>query len=279
MRRRTVQNDRAREQWSAIRSGLRRAIESGDAHRQFQVMRAERALLQPFATPHALLDWLHGEPGCLDRKDEVYRLLVQRARAGDPDAQTAWTLILLGLWPSFDRTFGELLRFGFPPDDVPTAILAGLTALIERYATTLAPRLTATLTRSTRRNAISEFKKEAKAIAASDPVPAEDGSTGSFPASLCCRSVHESSVDGDHIASILGDNDDLEDTILAVAGKDAPLVIGAALYGASQKALAEELGISHSASRKRYRRAVVRVRRALSSRALSRARRGRTSPA
>ena len=47
---------------------------------------------------------------------------------------------------------------------------------------------------------------------------------------------------------------------LEIVGDDAKLVIGAAIYGESQREVGERLGLTHEAARKRYQRAVARIR-------------------
>ena len=53
----------------------------------------------------------------------------------------------------------------------------------------------------------------------------------------------------------------IRDFVAEVVGHDADLVIGAAIYGVSQRELAERLGLTHEAARKRFQRALARLRR------------------
>lgn len=48
--------------------------------------------------------------------------------------------------------------------------------------------------------------------------------------------------------------------IAEVVGKDADLVIGAVLYGENHRELGGRLGLTHENARKRYQRAVKRLR-------------------
>ena len=52
----------------------------------------------------------------------------------------------------------------------------------------------------------------------------------------------------------------IREWLLGVVGEDADLVIGAAIYGETHREVGERLGLSHEAARKRFQRAIRRVR-------------------
>jgi DNA-directed RNA polymerase specialized sigma24 family protein len=55
----------------------------------------------------------------------------------------------------------------------------------------------------------------------------------------------------------------LRDLLIGIVGRDADIVLGATLYALSQREVAERLGLSHEVTRKRYQRAIDRIRRHL----------------
>jgi DNA-directed RNA polymerase specialized sigma24 family protein len=57
------------------------------------------------------------------------------------------------------------------------------------------------------------------------------------------------------------DVETLRDLLIGIVGGDADIVLGATVYGLSQREVAERLGLSHEVTRKRYQRAIDRIRR------------------
>ena len=52
----------------------------------------------------------------------------------------------------------------------------------------------------------------------------------------------------------------LRDLLIDIVGEDADLVLGATVYGLTQREVGERLGLSHDATRKRFQRAIERIR-------------------
>lgn len=164
-------------------------------------------------------------------------------------------LAWLGLWPALDAIFRRRLRhFREAPEELVSEIASCFTSQVQRADLSQISRVAATLTRNTERD-VREGRRAAWAEQArsadlpgdrelGDPVPPPELSELGLPADL----------DPDEkVAAIHA-------LLVPIVGDDADLVIGAAIYGDSQHELADKLGITHEAARKRFQRALARLR-------------------
>ncbi len=254
-----------RTTWEALHRSLVRSTESLNAHRIFEEIKESKPDLARFDAPTSLLDLLHGEDGDLDEKDLVLRALVELAQGRGEAADLARDLLWLGLWPGLDAIYRRHLRhFRDRPEELVSEVGARFTDAVARVDLGRIRRVAATLVRNTEREVRAGEKRAWDAAARRSELPEGD-----------------ELADGDHLSHArlprrpTGVSDlglppgmDPEDQLAAirafvaeVVGDDADLVIGAAVYGVSQRELAERLGLTHEAARKRFQRALARLRR------------------
>lgn len=244
-----------RAHWEALHESLARAVRSLEAARKFNEARQRKRALERFADAISLLEYLTSKSGDLDEKDAIYGALIELAQARGEEADLAMTLAWLGLWPALDAIFRRRLRyFRDAPEELVSEIASCFTSQVRRAVLSRISRVAATLTRNTERD-VREGRQAAWADAArrtdlpddhefADPVPPPEPSELGLPADLDPE---------EEVAA-------LRALLVPIVGDDADLVIGAAIYGDSQHELADQLGITHEAARKRFQRALARLR-------------------
>lgn len=254
-----------RARWEALHQSLAQAVRTLEAAKQFNEARQTRPPLARFEDAVSLLAYLNSKDGDLDEKDAIYEALVKAVRGGDTNRSLALHLVWLGIWPALDAIYRRRIHlFIRKPEELVSEISDCLNEVIAEIDFSLVHRIAATLTRSTERKII-ERRREIWDEAASRSELPDDADLGTAellepeeaPASLF--GIDPNVSDEDEVAA-------LRDWLVAVVGDDADLVIGAAIYGESQKDIAKRLGLTHAAARKRFQRALARVRARLRSR-------------
>jgi RNA polymerase sigma-70 factor (ECF subfamily) len=244
-----------RAHWEALHESLAQAVRTLEAARKFKEARQRKRPLARFADAVALLEYLNSRSGDLDEKDAIYAALVELVQAHDELGDVATALAWLGLWPALDAIFRRQLRHHRDaPEELVSEIGSCFTSQLRRADLSRINRIAATLVRNTerdirdgRRAVWDEAARRAdlpdeKALA--DPVPPPEPSELGLAADLSPE---------EEVAAIRA-------LLVPIVGDDADLVIGAAIYGQSQHELADELGITHEAARKRFQRALARLR-------------------
>lgn len=211
--------------------------------RSFDSIRGRQAALTPFRDPVALLTTLHHGPGNADQKNLILSALVRAAQGDGPASDCALTLLLLALWPGLDaiRRRSIWRRIG-TADEVASDVLARTTEAVRGLDLGGVNRIAATVLRNIERDMIRARKREvAHAQFVSDIEP------DSVPAELI---GHQPTAEDAH----------LQGDLRKLIGPDALLVIRVAIEGFSQLEAARELGLTEAAARKRYQRAMRRLR-------------------
>ncbi|QQA42007.1 sigma factor-like helix-turn-helix DNA-binding protein [Pelagovum pacificum] len=204
----------------------------------FHKLAQEGGPLDGFRDPGHLLGWLHGSDAPPDEKNDVLRDLLRRAVFDAGDGTVATEIMILALWPGLTAIRSRLLRFA--RDDVIDADLVGRLAIAIRNADPGGVRrVAATLLRNVERDIRRDWSDDS-------------GRT-------------RSAVDLDVVPDLISDDevsaDVVIDAMIASHGKDGALLAAVHLAGYSQKEVADHLGVSHDAIRKRCQRALVRLKR------------------
>ena len=260
-----------RATWEALKQSLVRSVGTLGAKFQFEEMKKRRKQLRRFADAGVLLGYLNDPGGDLDEKDAIYAALVEAAQARGPDAEVAAALVWLGLWPGLDRIYRRRLReFVAEPEALVSEIGARFAAAllgadlgrIRRVAATLVMNVERDV-RDARKRAWAEDQQRADLPQEREDDAGDDEATGDRREALVSpllrtRGVSELGqpprLDAD------ADVEALRELLAGIVGEDADLVLGATVYGLSQREVAERLGISHEAARTRFQRAVDRIR-------------------
>jgi RNA polymerase sigma factor (sigma-70 family) len=232
--------------WHEIRDHLMHSSSKLPFQRSFDAIRREQAALVPFRDPAALLDGLHRTPGDQGQKNLILSALVRAAQGDGPASDCALTLLLLALWPGLDaiRRRSIWRRIG-TADEIASEVLARTTEAVRSLNLGRVNWIAATVLRNIERDMIRARQREAarQSVASGiepDAVPSDQLARQPTP-----EDAH------------------LQDNLRKLLGADAFLVIRVAIEGYSQIEVGAQLGLSESAARKRYQRALRRLRDAL----------------
>lgn len=232
--------------WHELRNRMVHSASSLKFQRGFDSIRSRQAALAPFRDPVALLTTLHLGPGNADQKNLILTALIEVAQGDGSTSDCALTILLLALWPGLDRIRRRSIwrRLG-TADEVASDLLARTTEAVRSLDLGRVNRIAATVLRNIERDMIRARKREiTHAESVSDIEP------DSVPAELI---GHQPTAEDAH----------LQGDLRKLIGADALLVIRVAIEGFSQLEAARELGLTEAAARKRYQRAMRRLRDAL----------------
>lgn len=228
--------------WHEIREHLMLSSSTLNFQRNFEALRRNSEPLAHFADPAALLDTLHVSGRGPDEKNRLLVALVGAAQSGDATSDCALTLMLLALWPGLDavrrRSIWRRVGAG---DEVASEILARASEAIRGLDLWRVNWIAATILRNIERDLIRTRQREDRhQNQLTDADPDETPSDGEAPANASPALLHRD--------------------LVRIVGTDADLVIQVAVDGFSQSEVATELGLSEAATRKRYQRAIRRLR-------------------
>ena len=226
--------------WSEIHEHLQRATSTPKARRSFSSIRATRPGLVEYLSIGRMLAALHVKDGCKERKNRSIRDLIRAAQSHDQWADEALVLTILALWPGLEAIFNRsrARRMGVH-EDLVANILARAVEAVRTLDLGRVERVASTVLRNIERDLIRERRAD------------------------CHRDILSVEIDADALSQ------DCEDTLLRVltsdlrklAGRDAELIFDVAFGGFTQVEAADRCGISPSAGRKRYQRAIATLRR------------------
>lgn len=236
--------------WHALHDHLIRSIATLSFQTRFRTLRQCCGALQRFSDPTALLDHMHAPGGDAVERNGVLRSLTVAAQRDEESSEAAMTLILLALWPGLDAVHRRLSRhYRQSPEDLVSEISERATSGIRGLDLDRVTWIAATLVRNTER----DIRR----------------SLGAGWAEAGCRGEMPETIPMDAPPSLLGLTAGLDADAVACAlarqlrgwiGQDADLVIAVAVLGEGQHEAGGRLGIGAAAARKRYQRAVRRVR-------------------
>lgn len=211
--------------------------------RGFDTVRSRHRELTRFADPAALLDHLHRGDAPSDKKKIILAGLIDSAKSNDRAGDCALTIMLLALWPGLDGVFrrSRARRLGHA-DVIASEILARATLSIRELDLAQVNWIAATILKNVERDLLRAIKREN------------------------LRQQQQDEFDADtHGAMIeVADDDTPPERLLAeltcLTGTDACLVIRVVVEGCTQAEAGKEIGLSEPAARKRFQRALKRLR-------------------
>lgn len=244
-----------RARWTALHESLVPSITTLKADQQFKTASKSEKALERFDAADALVAYLTNKDGDRDEKDRIYAALVRAVQANAEWRELASALVWLGLWPGLDAIYGHRLRdFAGRPDELVTEISFIVTTTVARIALSGVNRLAATLVLNVERDVRDALKRhwadEARVVDVDDPAATGPDEHLESKPTIDDRELPVDAADLPAVRAWLSD----------IVHGDADLVIGAALYGFDLHELADELGIGHEAARKRFQRAIKRIR-------------------
>jgi RNA polymerase sigma-70 factor (ECF subfamily) len=231
--------------WNAIHDNLLYSSRTLTFQRRFDLIRRNCSPLAPFRDPAGLLDALHRQSGSPGGKNDCLRALVREAQGTAPESDTALTVLLLALWPGLDSVRRRSLRLRIgTPAEITSDILARATETLRGLDLGRVNRIAATVLQNIQRDMIRACRSQADLRRVTSSTVPED-----LP--------DEREAGGGQLSASL-----LHADVEKIIGDDAFLVIRVAVEGFTQAEVAVELGLSEEATRKRYQRAALRLRRA-----------------
>lgn len=233
-------------QWHEIRDHLMHSSSTFTFQRSFDAIRQAHGPLADFRDPAALLDRLHRGPSDPERKNEILTALVRSAQGSGPASDCAVTVLLLALWPGLDAVRRRFVYRGMSScPEITAELLLRTTVAIRSVDLSRVRRIAATILRNVERDTLRVQTGEAWRQSLISKVDAYDVAD-SRP------------VDGTQEFEAV-----LQTDLGQMIGPDALLVIRVAIEGFTQAEAAVQLGIPVEAARKRYQRAIHRLRDAL----------------
>jgi RNA polymerase sigma-70 factor (ECF subfamily) len=245
--------------WHSLHDDLMRSIDTISFKRKFDAARQSSPPLQRFVDHYALLDHLHTPVGDLDAKDRLIASMVAKAQHSGPSAEAATVLLWLALWPGLDAVYRRLLRhFAKAPDELVSEISDQFMVVLHRFDGSRVRRVAATILRNTERLIRQELRSEWQRAGHTDPTSDEDLARLAF----ACQHGRPETELGFPPGTDSGTATAVLCTMLVslIGAEDAELVIAVAVLGELQNEAAARLAIKPSATRKRYQRAVARLR-------------------
>ena len=225
--------------WRALHAQLLERSRRASFRRRFNTLKTTEPELARFSGADALLNWLHDPGGTPEHKNEVLHVLVRAAQAADPADDTAQVLVLLALWPGCAAVYGRLRRHFRHEDDRLAAEITGrLSAMVAEMDLGRVNRIAATFLRNIERDIKRMLQRE--------------WSTG--------EDADIDAIGAETATDDLTGLNDLLHRLRMIVGVDAALVVAVAVMGFSQREAGLALGIGHDAARKRYQRALAKLR-------------------
>lgn len=227
-------------QWHEIRDHLMHSSSTFTFQRSFDAIRRTQGPLADFRDPAALLDRLHRGPGDADCKNQILTALIRSAQGSGPASDCAVTVLLLALWPGLDAVRRRSIhrRMG-SCDEISADVLARTTGAIRNLDLTRVHWIAATILRNVERDMMRAHQRET------------------------AREHLASAIDPDDVLADPRVDDGLQADLPKIIGADALLIIRVAIEGFTQAEAAAQLGIPVEAARKRYQRAIHRLRDAI----------------
>lgn len=211
--------------------------------RGFATVRTSDPELARFADPAALLDHLHRSDASSDKKNTILAGLIESAKSDDRAGDCALTLMLLALWPGLDGVFRRSrARHLGQVDELASEILARATTEIRGLDLTRVNWVAATILKNVERDVLRAHNRETSRQSVQDEFDT-DLHSGIFEFS-------DPELDPEHLLAEL----------TRLIGVDADLVLRVVIDGYTQAEAGQQLGLSEPAARKRFQRALKRLR-------------------
>lgn len=211
--------------------------------RGFATVRTSHRALTRFADPAALLDHLHRGDAPADTKNTILTGLIESAKSDDRAGDCALTLMLLALWPGLDGVFRRSrARHLGQVDELASEILARATTAIRGLDLTRVNWIAATILKNVERDVLRAHNRETSRQSVQDEFDT-DLHSGIFEFS-------DPELDPEQLLAEL----------TRLIGVDADLVLRVVIDGYTQVEAGQQLGLSEPAARKRFQRALKRLR-------------------
>lgn len=233
-----------RASWSALHASFSRILNRSSSETEFQLMRQGHPDLAPFASIASLMEHQHARGGDPAARYRVVRALVAAAQSDLRYRSTAHLMVIAVLWPGLDAVLWRLSR-GFPAerDDLAAEIMARIGEAIHVLDLNKVTAVVATLLRNIER----DIRRDIIASRVIDRAlhPIDDPAVQASIADLAKPMVEKT---------------DIGDCLEGLNSKDRQLLLRVFILGETQEEAGQALGHRPDAARKRYQRALAKLR-------------------
>jgi RNA polymerase sigma-70 factor (ECF subfamily) len=256
-----------RARWEGLHAALVRSVSTLHADRQFKEAKKAEAVLSRFESPVGLIEYLTDDSKDHEGKNAVYAALLRGVQQRTAWAELAMGVAWCGMWPALDRIYRRRYRLfkteggDRGADDLVSGISEAFTALVAGLDLHRVRWIAATLKRSTDRDLMEARRRD---WAERDHVVANGDLESGAEDEPAAPALPDSELGLPPCLSLDEQVAALRDWLLDVAGEDGDLLLAVLVLEENQREAGERFGLSHEAARKRFRRALERVAKALS---------------
>jgi RNA polymerase sigma factor (sigma-70 family) len=234
-----------RASWSALHSSFTSVLNRTSAETAFAAMRQAYPELAQFPSIAEVMEHQHSTTTDAEMRFGVIRLLVAAAQSAEAFRSIAHIMVILALWPGLDAVYWRLWR-GFPDArcDLAAEIIARIGEAIVTLDLERVSSVAATLLRNLERDIRRDLIRARLTAASIQPIrnPAIEAQATML------------SWQGNPEARLL------DDSLVNLGPRDAQLLKRVFLLGETQEEAGRALGLSPSAARKRFQRALRKLR-------------------
>jgi RNA polymerase sigma-70 factor (ECF subfamily) len=239
--------------------------------KNFNLIKSGRPGIEGFEDTTSLLDFLadsSGGPDRKDRKDLIYAELVCLARSGGAHAELSRVLLWLGLWPGLDAIYRRNFKFHLgETDELVSELGAHFMRCVEHADLAQINWVAATLLKNTQRQLREARLKTVAHDSVLDPLPEHDAAidpeTELKPPPESIFNLPPGMDSDTAIERLRALVRDLVKDQSKHPDLDAELVIRVAIMGEDGREAGRNLGLTGDQGRKRYQRAIRRLRAAI----------------
>jgi DNA-directed RNA polymerase specialized sigma24 family protein len=234
-----------RASWSAIHLSITRILNRSSSDAEFQLMRQGHTDLGPFASIASMMEHQYARGGDPAARFRIVRALVGAAQSDQRYRSTAHLVVITVLWPGLDAVFWRLSR-GFPAarDDLPTEILTRFGEAIVVMDLNKVTAVVATLLRNVERDLRRDLIASRVIDQALRPIddPAIEASIAELATPISIETT------------------DIAECLQRLNPKERQLLLRVFILGETQEEAGLALGLKPDAARKRFQRALVKLR-------------------
>ncbi|CUW37094.1 putative DNA-directed RNA polymerase specialized sigma subunit [Magnetospirillum sp. XM-1] len=239
--------------WQQIQADFERTLTLHSSNTQFELLRREHPVLGRFVDTTAVLDHLHSRNGDPGDKDLILATLVAAAQRHRNDRDVATAMVWLGLWPGLDALYRRLWRFfRSDPNELASEIAGRFAMGMQRADLSRINRVAATLITNVERDIRDDLRRRWAEAATYEELP--DPDEFASHASTSSSFGLPAGTDPDAVAGFV------HRVLTDLIGNDADIVVAVVMMGEGQRDVADRLGLGYDAVRKRYQRALARLR-------------------
>jgi DNA-directed RNA polymerase specialized sigma24 family protein len=234
-----------RASWSAIQVSFTSVLNRTSAETAFTAMFQFHPELARFPSIAAVMEHQHSAMTDAAIRFGVIRILVAAAQSDQAFRSTAQIMVIVALWPGLDTVYWRLWR-GFPNarSDLAAEIIARLAEAIATLDLKRVSSVTATLLRNLERDVRRYLVRARQTAGAILPI-----SDPAIEAQTTLLSWH-----GNPEPRLL------DDCLVDLGPRDANLLTRVFLVGETQEEAGRALGLGAAAARKRFQRALRKLR-------------------